>query len=89
MQPYEERLRELGFFCLEKAERESYKYLKGGRQAVGARLPSVVFSDGAKGNGHRLECRKFHVNLSKKLFTVRMAEHWNRLPCGGSFSGDI
>ena len=58
----------------------AYKYLKGGRQVAEARLSSVVLSDRARGNGHSLECRKFHMNVSKKLFTVRVAEHWNRLP---------
>ncbi|KFV85580.1 hypothetical protein N308_05603, partial [Struthio camelus australis] len=31
-------------------------------------------------NGHKLKHRKFRLNLSKNFFTVRVAEHWNRLP---------
>ncbi|KFV77746.1 hypothetical protein N308_06257, partial [Struthio camelus australis] len=31
-------------------------------------------------NGHKLKPRKFHLNLRKKFFTVRVTEHWNRLP---------
>ncbi|KFV78484.1 hypothetical protein N308_03035, partial [Struthio camelus australis] len=31
-------------------------------------------------NGHKLKHRKFCPNLRKKFFTVRVTEHWNRLP---------
>ncbi|KFV87316.1 hypothetical protein N308_01892, partial [Struthio camelus australis] len=32
-------------------------------------------------NRHKLKRRKFHLNLRKKnFFTVRVTEHWNRLP---------
>jgi len=32
------------------------------------------------GNRQKLEHRKFHTNVQKNLFTVRMTEHWNSLP---------
>ncbi|KFV76462.1 hypothetical protein N308_05937, partial [Struthio camelus australis] len=31
-------------------------------------------------NGHKLNHRQFHLNLRKNFFTVRVTEHWNRLP---------
>ncbi|KGL83565.1 hypothetical protein N309_02946, partial [Tinamus guttatus] len=31
-------------------------------------------------NGHKLKHQKFHRNLRKNFFTVRVTEHWNRLP---------
>ncbi|KFV87219.1 hypothetical protein N308_01789, partial [Struthio camelus australis] len=30
-------------------------------------------------NGHKLTHRKFHLNLRKNFFTVRVTTHWNRL----------
>ncbi|KFV77929.1 hypothetical protein N308_11540, partial [Struthio camelus australis] len=31
-------------------------------------------------NGHKLNHRQFHLNLRKNFFTVRVTEHWTRLP---------
>ena len=45
-----------------------------------ARLFSALYTNRARSNGLKLEHRKFHTNIRKDFFTIRVMEHWNRLP---------
>jgi len=81
---YEERLNEVGFVTLEKARLRSglssvYKCLMRRCKEDGARLFSVVLSDGTKANGHKPKHWRLHLNTRKHFFTVRVTEHWHRL----------
>jgi len=71
----EERLKALGLFSLEKRRLRGdlisvYKYLQHRSPVDGARLFSVVSSNRTRGDGQKLEHRKFHTNMKKNTVEV-------------------
>ncbi|KAK4816617.1 hypothetical protein QYF61_018665 [Mycteria americana] len=82
---YEERLRELGLFSLEKRCLwgdliVAFQYCKGAYKKDGETLVTRACSDRTQGNGFKMEEGSFRSAIRNKVFMTRVVRHWNRLP---------
>ncbi|KAJ7421153.1 hypothetical protein WISP_44094 [Willisornis vidua] len=79
--PYEERLRSLALFSLEKRLKGDLiavcNFLMRGRGRAGP----VVTSDSTQGgNVMKLMWERFRLNITQSFFTQRVVGHWKWLP---------
>jgi len=81
---YVEKLRELGLFSLEKRLQGhlivAFQYFKEAYKKAEEGLFARACSDRSRGNGFKLKEGTFRLDIGKKFFTVRVVQHWHRLP---------
>ncbi|KAK4831657.1 hypothetical protein QYF61_018624 [Mycteria americana] len=81
---YEERLRELVLFSLEKRRLcgdliVAFQYAKRAYKKDGERLFTRACGGRTRGNGFKLKEGRFRLDIRKNFFTMRVVKHRNEL----------
>ena len=81
---YEDRLRELGLFSLEKRRLRgdliaAFQDLKGAYKQEGSKLFERVDNSRTRGSGLKLKEGRLRLGVRGKFFTMRVVMFWNRL----------
>ena len=58
----------------------AFQYLTGAYRKAGEGRFIRACSDRTRRNGFKLEEGRFRLDIRKKVITLRMVRHWNRLP---------
>ncbi|PKU39640.1 hypothetical protein llap_10061 [Limosa lapponica baueri] len=79
---YEDRLRELALFSLEKRRLQgdlimAFQYLKAAYRRDGEGHFMRECSERMKGHGFKLKEGRFRLDIRKKFFIVRVMRHWS------------
>jgi len=82
---YEERLKELELFSLEKRRLwgdriAAFQYLNGAYRKDGENLFRRACCNRTSSNGFKVREGRFRLDIRKTFFTMRAVKHWHRLP---------
>jgi len=81
---WEEKLRELGLFSLEKRRLGgdlivAFQYLKGAYRKDGDNHFRKACCDRTRSNGFKLSDGKFRLDIRQKCFATQVVKHWSGL----------
>ena len=82
--PYKDRLNRLNLHSLERRRArgdmiEVYKWVKGFNKGNIGEVIEISSQDRTRGNGYKLEKRRFRTDVGRYWFTNRVVNDWNRL----------
>ena len=92
--PYEERLKHLGFFSLEKRRLrgdmiETYKIMQGRSKVDRGKLFSLSQNTRTRGHTLKLSAGRVRTDKRKYFFTQRIVSLWNSLPHNVVMASDL